>query len=75
MRIFPNSGLDTEALNDSLGLVPLINRRKLHIVMLVRKCLDGLAPPYLSNYFYFNSSVHAVATIDAVIIFILQRST
>ena len=53
-----------QALNDSLGLVPLINRRKLHIVtcMLVRKCLDGLVPPYFSNYFNLNSSVHAVAT-------------
>ena len=49
--IFPNSGLDTKEMNATLGLVPLINRRKLHIVLLARKCLDGSVPPYLNNYF------------------------
>ena len=52
--IFPNFGLGTEELNATLGLVPLINRRKLHIVLLNRKCLD-----YVNNYFNLNASVHA----------------
>ena len=37
--IFPNSGLDTKELNATLGLVPLINRRKLHIVLLAKNAL------------------------------------
>ena len=49
--IFPNPGLGTKELNASLGLIPLINRRKLHIVLLTRKCLDGSVPLYLNNYF------------------------
>ena len=57
--IFPNSGLDTKELNATFSLVPLINRRKLHIVLLIRKCLDGSVPPYLNNYqFNLNTSVH-----------------
>ena len=50
--IFPNSGLDTKVLNATLGLVPLINRCKLHIVLL----------PYLNSYFNLNASVHSVTT-------------
>ena len=60
--IFPNCGLDTKELNATLGLVPLINRRKLHIVLLGRKCLDGSVPPYLNNYFNLNTSVHTFTT-------------
>ena len=60
--IFPNSGLRTKELNATLGLLPLINRRKLHIVLLTRKCLDGAVPPYLNNYFNLNASVNAFAT-------------
>ena len=45
--IFPNCGFDTKELHATLGLVRLINRRKLHIVLLVRKCLDGSVLPYL----------------------------
>ena len=72
--IFPNSGLDTKELNATLSLVPLINRRKLHIVLLVRKCLDGSVPPYLNNYqFNLNTSVHT--RLDAVMTFIFQKST
>ena len=56
--IFPYSGLDTEELNATLGLVPLINRRKVHIILLARKCLDGSVPPYLNNYFNLNTSEH-----------------
>ena len=32
-----NCGFDAKELHATLGLVPLINRRKLHIVLLVRK--------------------------------------
>mgnify|MGYP000751360760 CR=1 FL=1 len=39
--IFPNSNLDTKELNATLGLVPLIDRRKLHTVLLTRNCLVG----------------------------------
>ena len=44
-RNFPNPGLDTKTLNATLGLVPLINRRKLYIVFLARNFLDGSVPP------------------------------
>ena len=60
--IFPNSGLHTKELIAALGLVPLTNRRRLHIVSLTRKCLDGLVPPYINNYFNLNTSTHAAAT-------------
>ena len=60
--IFPNSGRDAKELNAALDLVPLINRRKLHIAVLTRKCLDGLVPPYLINYFTLNTSVHIFTT-------------
>ena len=42
--------------------MPLINRLKLHIVFLTRKCLKGSVSPYLQNYFYLNPSVHTVST-------------
>ena len=45
-----------------MGLVPLINRQKLHLVLLTRKCLDSLVPPYLINYFTLNDSVHTFTT-------------
>ena len=46
--IFPNSSLDTKELNATLGLILLINRRKLHIVLLIgRKYLFGSVAPYL----------------------------
>ena len=45
--IFPNSGLNTKELNATLGLVLLINKHKLHIVLLTGKCLDGSVPPLL----------------------------
>lgn len=60
--IFPNSGLDTKELNATLGLVPLIDRRKLHIVFLARKYLDGSVLPYLNHYFNLNTSIHTFAT-------------
>ena len=60
--ILPNSGLYTKELNATLRLAPLINRNKLHIVLLTRKCLDGSVPPYLNNYFNLNASVHSVTT-------------
>ena len=50
--IFPNSNLDTRELNATLDLVPLINRRKLHIVLLTEKCLDSSVPPYLNNNYH-----------------------
>ena len=56
------SNLDTRELNATLGLVPLINRRKLHIVLLTEKCLDSSVPPYLNNSYHLNASVHTVST-------------
>ena len=41
--IFPNSGLHADELNAALGLVPLINTRKLHIVLSTGKCPDRLS--------------------------------
>jgi len=60
--ILPNPGLDTKELNAALDQVPLINRWKLQIVLLVRKCLDGSVPPYLNNYFNLNTSVYSFTT-------------
>ena len=61
--IFPNSSLNNKELNATLGLIPLINRRKLHIVSLIgRKYIFGSVAPYLNNYFYFDASVHTVST-------------
>lgn len=37
--IFPHGGLHTKKLNAALGLVPLTDRRKLHIVLLAKKSL------------------------------------
>ncbi len=36
-----------------LKLVPLSKRRKVHTVILVKKCLLGFVPPYLYNYFEY----------------------
>ena len=60
-RSFPNSGLNTKELNATSGLVPLINGRKLHIVFLTRKCLEGSVPPFLNNY--FNSVVSSASVV------------
>ena len=60
--IFPNSGLHNKELIAALDLLPLTNRRKLHMVSLTRKCLDSLVSPYLNNYFNLNTSLHTVAT-------------
>ena len=54
-------GLNTKELNATLGLVPLINGRKLHIVFLTRKCLEGSVPPFLNNY--FNSVVSSASVV------------
>jgi len=62
-KIFsPNSGLDAKELNATLGLVHLINRRKLHIVVLARKCLYRSVPPYLNDCFNLNTSLHTFTT-------------
>ena len=62
-KIFsPNSGLNAKELNATLGLVPLINRRKLHIVVLARKCLYGSVPPYLNDCLNLNTSLRTFAT-------------
>ena len=60
--ISPNSGLDDKELNATLGVVPLINKRKLHIVFLARNCLDGSVPPSQNNYFNLNTSMHTFTT-------------
>lgn len=60
--IFSNCNLDTKELNAILGLVPLINRRKLHIVLLTEKFLESSVPPYLNDYHYLNASVHTLST-------------
>ena len=62
--ISPNSNLDTKELNATLGLVPLINRRKLHIVLLPEKCLDSSVTPYLNNNYHLNASVHTVSRLS-----------
>ena len=54
--------LDDKELYATLGLVPLINRRKLHILFLGRKCLDGSASPYLNDCFNLNTTVHTFTT-------------
>ena len=40
-------------MNAILGLVPLINRRKLHIVLFTKKFVESSVPPYLNNYHYY----------------------
>ena len=56
--IYPHSGLDDKELNATFGVVPLINKGKLHIVFLARNCLDGSVPPSLNDYFNLKTSVH-----------------
>ena len=58
--ILPNSGLNASELTTVVGLIPLRNGWRLHIVSLMRKCLDGSVTPYFNNYFHLNSSIHTV---------------
>ena len=41
-----------------LGWFELETQRKAHKCILVFKCLNDLVPPYLSNYFIRNSTIH-----------------
>lgn len=60
--ILPNSGLNASELTTVVGLIPLRNGWRLHIVSLMRKCLDGSVTPYFNNYFHLNSSIHTIVT-------------
>ena len=51
-RIVLKTGhLSTEDMASGLGWDPLKTRREKHIVKLVKNCLDGQAPSYISYYF------------------------
>ena len=53
-RIVLNTAhLSTEQMFTSLGWDTLTRRRDNHIVKLVEKCLEGMAPSYFSKYFQF----------------------
>ena len=41
-----------------LGWVDLEKQRKAHRCILVFKCLNELVPPYLSDYFIRNRTIH-----------------
>ena len=43
--------LSTQDMASGLGWDPLKTRREKHIVKLVKNCLDGQAPSYISYYF------------------------
>ena len=45
-----------------LGWVLLETQRKAHKCILVFKCLNNLAPPYLSDYFIRNCYIHSYNT-------------
>ena len=45
-----------------LGWVDLETQRKAHKCILVFKCLNNLAPSYLSDYFIRNCNVHSYNT-------------
>ena len=45
-----------------LGWVELETQRKTHKCILVFKCLNDLVPPYVSNYFIRNSTIHTHKT-------------
>ena len=60
--ILPNSGLNASELTTVVGLIPLRNGWKLHIVSLTRKGLDSSVTLYFNNYFHLNSSIHTIAT-------------
>ena len=47
---------------EMLGWVDLETQRKAHKCILVFKCLNNLAPPYLSDYFIRNCNVHSYNT-------------
>ena len=54
--IHPKSGIETNALLIKLKLIALEYRRRAHIVIFVKKCLFGIVPPYMLNYFQINKS-------------------
>ena len=54
--IHPKSGIETNALLIKLKLIALEYRRRAHIVIFVKKCLLGIVPPYMLNYFQINKS-------------------
>ena len=60
--ILPNSGLNASELTTVVGLIPLRNGWKLHIVSLTRKGLDSSVTLYFNNYFHLNSSIHTIVT-------------
>ena len=54
--IHPRSGIETNALLIELKLIALEYRRRAHIVIFVKKCLLGIVPPCMLNYFQINKS-------------------
>ena len=48
-----------------LGWVALETQRKAHKCILVFKCLNELVPPYLSDYFIRNQTIHTYKTIQS----------
>ena len=71
--IFPNSGLDTDTLLESLSLELLTKRREAHSAILAKKCLGGPVLPYLKGYFKINESIHSYGTRDAKTKYIYQK--
>ena len=71
--IFPNYSLDTKELNATLGLVPLIDRRKLHTALLTRNCLVGSVRLY--PLFFIIMPLDTPFWQDAVMAFAFWKST
>ena len=61
-------------MNATLGPVPLINGRKLHIVLLTRKCLDGSVPSYRKMTVFILMPLYKRFRLDAVVTFVFRNS-
>ena len=61
-------------LNTTLGLVPLINGGKLHIVLLTRKCLNDSVPSYPKITIFILMPLYKRFRQDAVMTFVFRNS-
>ena len=53
----------------------LRSRRDEHILKLVRKCIHGLCPQYIKNYFVFNKNICARSTRQSSLLHLPARRT
>ena len=74
-RLLHHKTSDRAPLNATLSPVPLINGRKLHIVLLTRKCQDGSVPSYRKMTVFILMPLYTQFWLDAVITFVFRKST